>query len=270
MITMRLLRPSIIYKYKPASNKRELERLEEILVGKTIYFPTLKQLNDPMEACSAQFSLQIAGSGYHNQAGKVHPVIEYYQEKFGILSFTAIPNSPIMWAHYGKEYTGCCMIFSSVGTFSTIEPTIYSNIGFGYSAEDFTADELVEYVRESLFYKDTDWAYENEWRFIKDRETDKIVFGKQDLIGVIVGERMEPDRQKWIASLCESEEIPCFKTYVMKANKTIGAIPIEYNHDFIVRSEINEYMETKKKEQACIGEEYKLFGILNSDIGWDE
>lgn len=269
---MRLLRPSIIYKYKSVSNEKEMKRLEEILVKKTLFFPTLKHLNDPMEASSVSFGLQVAGCGYHFQAGKVLPVIESIQEKFGILSFTAIPNSPIMWAHYGNEYKGCCLLFSSKGTFSTIEPTIYSNLIFGYSEERIKEEniDIEKCVREALFYKDTDWAYENEWRYIEYRETEKITLGQNDIMGVIVGENMDPDKQEQIAKLCKIEGLPCFRTYVMRALKAIGVIPVEYDKSFVTRIEVDEYMEKKKKEELCTGNEYVLFNMLNNGIGWEE
>ncbi|MBR0343423.1 MAG: DUF2971 domain-containing protein [Oscillospiraceae bacterium] len=265
----RLLRPSLIYKYKPYSNGEDEERLEEILTERKLYFPTLKQLNDPMEACAVNFGLQIAGCEYHFEAGKIHPVVENIQELFGILSFTAVPNSPIMWAHYGSDYTGCCLIISSSDTFSNIEPTLYSDICFGYSEESLNGENIEEYVREALYYKDTDWAYENEWRYIEYRKTEKISLAKNDIKGVIIGENMDQDKQDQIASICKTEGIPCFKTYVMRALKAIGVVPVEYRNGFITRREIDEYMEKKKNENKCVSDEYDLFYLLNSGIGWE-
>ena len=265
---MRTIKPSILYKYKSASSEEDMKRIEEILVDKQLFFPNLKQLNDPMEACSAKISLQISGSGYHKEAGMVHPIVEDIQEEFGIMSFTAIPNMPIMWAHYGNEYTGSCIVFSTEDTFSCIEPTIYSNLVFEINASGISTEELRKIIRAAIFYKNTDWAYENEWRYVEHRESEKISLGENDIKGLIVGEKMDEDKQRQIEKICKTEGFPCFRTYVMRENRTIGVVPIEYKQTFITHAEISKYMENKKLENRCVDGELELFNTLNSNIGW--
>ena len=128
-------------------------------------------LNDPMEANALQVYLDCVGAGYTFDCGKVHPIIEEWQNRYRILSVSAIPDSPIMWAHYASGYSGCCLIYSTKKTFSKIEPIIYTDITFSLSDEDFMDEDIPsEAIEESLRFKHKDWAYENEWRLIQNED----------------------------------------------------------------------------------------------------
>ena len=58
--------PKYLFKYKSISNLDDVERFLDIIKNNRIYYPTYKQLNDPLEG--AGFSINIpgwAGIGIH-------------------------------------------------------------------------------------------------------------------------------------------------------------------------------------------------------------
>ena len=110
------VRPQIVYKYKSISTQTDFNRVVDIIKSNHIYLPKPSMLNDPMEANALQVYLDCVGAGYTFDCGKVHPIIEEWQNRYRILSVSAIPDSPIMWAHYASGYSGCCLIYSTKKT----------------------------------------------------------------------------------------------------------------------------------------------------------
>ena len=98
------VRPKFVYKYKSVSTKTDFDRLLDTIEKNHIYLPNPSMLNDPMEANALQISLDGMGAGYTLACGKVHPIVEDRQNQYRVLSVSAIPNSPIMWAHYASGY----------------------------------------------------------------------------------------------------------------------------------------------------------------------
>ena len=174
-------------------------------------------LNDPMEANALQVYLDCMGAGYTLACGKIHPIVEDRQNQYRVLSVSAIPNSPIMWAHYASGYSGCCLIYSTEKTFSEIKPVIYTDITFDLFDIDFMDDEMSEAIEESLCFKHKDWAYENEWRLIQNEDAGFLNYEASELVGIIIGENMSLDKRKVLVKLCKDKNVPCFRTYTMKA-----------------------------------------------------
>jgi len=257
-----ILRPEILYKYKAINSDKDLNRLIEIIAGHHIYFPNLTKLNDPMEASAVRYYLAVAGSGYVHEAGKKHPIVLGHQEQFRILSFTAMPDSTQMWAHYANEYKGYCLAFSTKNTFDTVEPVIYSSLKFDYEAPS-PSEEFEHVIRESFLFKNTDWAYENEWRYIKKEDNDSIAFNSDELMGIIIGEKMDGEYQKQIIELCNDNNIPCFRTYTMDDGVGINFLPAELDFGFYTAYDVEKYYSDKLKNKSISKEEMNLFNTLN-------
>ena len=155
-----LVHPRVVYKYKNISKKVDFDRTIDTVKNNRIFLPTPAMLNDPMEANAVEINLGCAGSGYTLACGKVHPIIEEQQNQYRVLSLSAVPNSPIMWAHYADCYSGCCLIYSTEKSFSEVEPVIYTDLTFGLSDAEFPGDgidDLSEAIKESLRFKHKDW-----------------------------------------------------------------------------------------------------------------
>ena len=229
-----------------------------------------------MEANAVEINLGCAGSGYTLACGKVHPIIEEQQNQYRVLSLSAVPNSPIMWAHYADCYSGCCLIYSTEKSFSEVEPVIYTDLTFGLSDAEFPGDgidDLSEAIKESLRFKHKDWAYENEWRLIQHENAGFLNYESSEFLGIILGENMNRKKATALAELCKSKNIPCFRTYTMKSWNEIAFAPYDFikslggkKYEYITPNEMkNDVVERSEKGQCASNEEW-LFDELNRKV----
>ena len=268
------IRPEFVYKYKSVSTKIDFDRVLDIIKNNHIYLPQPSMLNDPMEANALQISLNCVGAGYTLACGKVHPIIEEWQNRYRILSVSAIPDSPIMWAHYASGYSGCCLIYSTKKTFSKIEPIIYTDIIFSLSDEDFMDEDIPsEAIEESLRFKHKDWAYENEWRLIQNEDAGFLNYEEPELVGIIIGENMDADKRKVLVKLCKDKNVPCFRTYTMKSWNEIGFAPYDFveslggkEYEYITPGEMERYIQEGLENGRCSNNERMIFNALNEKV----
>jgi hypothetical protein len=95
---------------------------------------------------------------------------DYYDRNFGILSLTEVPDSLLMWAHYGEEHRGVILGFDEnhaffngaeiVAGLSRLSKVEYNQRRPVLSVT--TRDNPKVFLRKS-----TDWSHEKEWRFIR-------------------------------------------------------------------------------------------------------
>ena len=239
--------------------------------SKISHLPKPSMLNDPMEANALQVYLDCVGAGYTFDCGKVHPIIEEWQNRYRILSVSAIPDSPIMWAHYASGYSGCCLIYSTKKTFSKIEPIIYTDITFSLSDEDFMDEDIPsEAIEESLRFKHKDWAYENEWRLIQNEDAGFLNYEVSELVGIIIGENMSLDKRKVLVKLCKDKCIPCFRTYTMKSWNEIAFAPYDLMEsekiEYITPGEMKRYIQEGLENGRCSNNERMIFNALNEKV----
>lgn len=271
-----LVHPRVVYKYKNISKKVDFDRTIDTVKNNRIFLPTPAMLNDPMEANAVEINLGCAGSGYTLACGKVHPIIEEQQNQYRVLSLSAVPNSPIMWAHYADCYSGCCLIYSTEKSFSEVEPVIYTDLTFGLSDAEFPGDgidDLSEAIKESLRFKHKDWAYENEWRLIQHENAGFLNYESSEFLGIILGENMDRKKATALAELCKSKNIPCFRTYTMKSWNEIAFAPYDFikslggkKYEYITPNEMkNDVVERSEKGQCASNEEW-LFDELNRKV----
>lgn len=265
------VRPQIVYKYKSISTQADFNRVVDIIKSNHIYLPKPSMLNDPMEANALQVYLDCVGAGYTFDCGKVHPIIEEWQNRYRILSVSAIPDSPIMWAHYASGYSGCCLIYSTKKTFSKIEPIIYTDITFSLSDEDFMDEDIPsEAIEESLRFKHKDWAYENEWRLIQNEDAGFLNYEVSELVGIIIGENMSLDKRKVLVKLCKDKCIPCFRTYTMKSWNEIAFAPYDLMEsektEYITPGEMKRYIQEGLENGRCSNNERMIFNALNEKV----
>lgn len=268
-----LVRPMIVYKYKSVSTKQDFERLKDIILNNHIYMPSPLMLNDPMEANAVVMSLGIMGSGYIRECGKIYSFIEEKQEEYRVLSLSAIPNSTIMWAHYAKEYSGCCLIYSTEKTLADIVPVIYTDLTFEFTDGEFPDEYMDEAIQESLQFKRKDWAYENEWRVVQKKDAGYLDYEEDELLGVIIGENMKPQMANKIEKICKRKNIACFRTYTMKSIYDVAFISYDLSKEFdskeseyITPYDMREHIMKKQEVGKCARKEFELFFDLNEKI----
>ncbi len=272
------VRPRIVYKYKSVSTQTDFNRVLDTIKNNHIYLPKPSMLNDPMEANAVEIRLTYAGASYTFNCGKILSPVEDEQNKYQVLSLSAIPNSPIMWAHYASGYSGCCLVYSTEMAFSKVEPIIYTDMVFRLGEEDLPDDiSMANAVRESLRFKHKDWAYENEWRIIRCKDTDYLEYEPSELLGIIIGENMNLDRRKVLVKLCEEKNVPCFRTYTMRSWNEIAFVPFDLvesldgpESEYITPRRMEIYIQEKIDKGMGIPNERELFRALNEKVLRDQ
>jgi hypothetical protein len=118
-------------------------------------------------------------------------VIQMLANEIGLYCLSRIPNSILMWAHYGNKHQGYCLEFEA--TDNTLVcgealPVLYSD---SYPEFDYFKTPKEKQVELVFMTKYTSWAYEQEWRIIDYRKGPGVREYPAELLkSVIFGLRM--------------------------------------------------------------------------------
>ncbi len=245
-----LQKPTTKYLYKYGSLS-VLDRLRQILLEDTIYYPTSSQLNDPTESlpvlvdpsldelidslceqfkmknpsASTELMEKIRVNGISLGKDKLIEIFRYkHQERiidrYGILSLSQLDNSPILWAYYANKHTGYLLKFLNLKDFSGGYKVQYKKkvpfqftSGIGSSQVDF------------LYTKDPDWEKEEEIRIVSLTPGPKS-FAPDLLVSVILGKDIKPTEKGLILDWVENRTIPI---NVLQASFNSSTQKIEYH-----------------------------------------
>lgn len=224
-----LLKPHYLFKFKSTNTKKEIDRVVDIIMNKKIYLPTASKLNDPFEGLSVQVHFGYAGSGYRAALGQTDMFYNRELLNYKVVSFSSVVNSPIMWANYGNQYQGCCIIFSTKNILSKVKPVLYTDSLFNTDDIENASDLIPDIIEEALTVKKRDWSYENEWRYIEKTNKKYIQLSYDDIVGVIIGQDMKKIYKDLLSKACEQENIFCIKTRIMHSDSELKFVP--YNSD---------------------------------------
>ena len=190
-IVSNLKRPTTTYLYKYGGFAKP-ERLRQIILEDTLYFPTSVELNDPTESLPVladhpldeifdclckQFKADNPGASNEQleeirqkvgSLGKdvvmkemrrlLNGIIERW---YGILSLSRRHDSLPLWAHYADNHTGYCLEFRNEGDFATGYEVLYQE-----KMPLRLSSEIDPYQCDFLFTKRPEWAYEEEVRIL--------------------------------------------------------------------------------------------------------
>jgi len=201
-------KPKILYKYYSLDKKTTdsgfscYEGVKGLIKENKIYFPSLKELNDPFEA-NPQYSLNGIGAFINTLKliKRDHPdisicniglfkdliknrkkyeaimkkSIDDRMDKIRIFCTTSIPDSILMWSHYANGHKGICVGFdvSESSEISKITSALFKKVSYSDVYPTINPDPNIKKQVEKLFYtKYVDWKYEKEWRSVvkDDRE----------------------------------------------------------------------------------------------------
>ncbi len=133
------------------------------------------------------------------EQSEFNALVESIQRKAnetGVLSFSAICNSTLMWSHYADNHRGICLKFSlekwrdmSMALYPVAYPI--KRLSLQLDAQSFGQGQLVQAV---VLTKDQGWQYEQEWRVL-GKAPGEFPFPADALVGIIFG-CMTPDADK--------------------------------------------------------------------------
>lgn len=106
--------------------------------------------------------------------GSLRKALSSFRSDLGISCFCESNDSMLMWAHYASNHKGICveyelMRFNSELSFTPV-PVIYSDQRPCLEKMDLDnpGKDLLRFFIDVLTTKATKWAYEKEWRIIRD------------------------------------------------------------------------------------------------------
>lgn len=141
--------------------------------------------------------------------------------KLRILSLSAVPDSPTMWAHYSDNHRGVVLQFESSderdSVFLLATPVTYQAAPPTLPLVDrwaraFLTEEEIdwnEYFHEYYYVKTEDWSYEKEYRAISSALDDSDLyydspFFREDLRGIILGAAMDGEDEETVCRLARN------------------------------------------------------------------
>lgn len=167
--------PNYLYKYYNDSQNS----INSFLEG-YFYFSLPANLNDPFECLNNRENIILQNAINYGETKK-------HRENIGICSFSLNNDNPLMWGHYTNNYHGFCLKFnnnffktdnkiairSHVSYLKKYEPLNKSFTELIAKISDLNIDLkyknlIANYVTCCFQYswKQKDWEYENEFRFI--------------------------------------------------------------------------------------------------------
>jgi hypothetical protein len=234
---------------------KKLHYIERIFTHNELYFPSPLELNDPLE-CRPLFvvgdlsdeeykkkyvshttKIMIAGGNTGNpnkikiwlerltqeEANNfTKPQTDFHRRKlqtYGICSFCAKPDNPIVWSHYADQHRGFSLIFNADNDlFGGALKVKYQD---QYPSIDVTEENDGEILRNSVLVKFSDWSYEEEFRLVSESEPNfeyalpvinKIMkFPSDMLIGVIYGCKISDSDRLLLENLCNNYSTKLYK-----------------------------------------------------------
>ena len=192
------------------------------LLNQETLAPMFAALGPGIQKAMAQHAGQIGQFALRN-----NDIAQFTLDRtYGILCLTEVPDSLLMWAHYGDNHKGIAIQFNSEHPYlaSAQQP---NNGRVEYSNDRPVLSYSNLHSPELFFRKSSEWAYEREWRFVKPlSEADKILeaepspihlFGlPPDLItGVVIGVGVPHGKRVELMQLCGSpplEHVTIYQT----------------------------------------------------------
>lgn len=172
--------PKLLFKYKKIATVLDLSRLCDSLKQNKIYFSKPSGLNDSLEGLGTE----LLDGAHENKE---------IRDGFRVLALSESCFSPVMWSHYADNRSGICLGFrkgssldvNNTSAFKEAEPVKYVSARNEFSSDTHQA------TANDLYYKNSDWSYEREWRIVKETNKDYIDYNSNDLACIIFGEKTD-------------------------------------------------------------------------------
>ncbi|MCQ2326916.1 MAG: DUF2971 domain-containing protein [Bacteroidales bacterium] len=135
-----------------------------------------------------------------------------YDETHGILSMTEDSDNKYLWENYANNYAGIC-----VGFDTEILCAINNGISGGGAVTyykqlpyiDISRDSIEKQFEKKIFSKDSMYAKEKEYRFIKsgikNENQRKLIFPNNAILKIIIGNALENNAKNEIKDLVKSK-----------------------------------------------------------------
>lgn len=246
----------IIYKYRTWSNEYHRNTLEK----NELYFASPSEINDPFDfKAITDFSLlnstekketfinkvidsakQISNIQINEpeakaellsklslnlekyQAGFNQTNFEYIDNRFGVISFSFIWNSILMWSHYSENHKGFCIGFrrhelEALGNGGTYGPVHYIK---KMTRIDPLETNIIKEIFQRTHNKTDIWKYEKEYRITQlwtdsnpKREERILKFHDNCMAEIILGLNVIDSDKKKIIEIAKAKKVKVYQLY---------------------------------------------------------
>lgn len=225
---------TLLYKYRSFATDKYVGFARDIILNHQLYCAPPRSFNDPFD-CHASFCFEategekidravarlckedpylpedearISAPQRYKMVESIGPeqIRSLVENKLGVVSFAAVLDNLLLWAHYASGHSGICIQFSASELahgefFGNILPVEYE---IELPVVSFYRDNQIQQVRKHLLTKSRDWAYEYEWRIIvKNRQEQPYYsFDPKLVTAVYLGCQMSLEKralvQEWL------------------------------------------------------------------------
>lgn len=209
--------PRHLYKYRSLSGDAK-DRVRDLIVNQRLYFAGPSQMNDPFECkphlmtnATAPQRRRHATELIKRQQGEGPRAERRRQVKgiradptyslammesmratldaLGIFSLSAKHDDLLMWPHYANNHCGLCVRFDTDVLLAAADlvpfPVLYRE---DRPVCDVILERTSEWLDKAALTKGKPWAYEEEWRIIRNRGARQVVQLTEPTIdGVLLG-----------------------------------------------------------------------------------
>ncbi|MCH5193045.1 MAG: DUF2971 domain-containing protein [Oscillospiraceae bacterium] len=227
----------ILFKYRPINTIEQLIRVLDSIKNCRIFFPTYKQLNDPLESSGYVIELTgYAGKGATFLSDEEDRFVQVKRQEYRILALTENCFSPSMWAHYASDYKGICIgywkneVFSLARQLKYIREPHVAKSSNEMGLFDFDDVEFDKAVYESFFYKHADWDYEKEWRIVSKQKDNFLEYNSSNLACIIFGNNLNEEIRNFLISNINFK-VPMYYSKPGYRSFRINLLPLDYKLD---------------------------------------
>jgi hypothetical protein len=145
----------------------------------------------------------------------------------GVLSFSAVCDSTLMWSHYADNHKGVCLKFSLEKwpeMRMALYPVAYSvkRLLINLDAQSFKQGQLVQTV---ALTKDQGWCYEQEWRVLGKAPGD-FLFPLGALVGIVFGCRTsESEKARLTRAVTDRTHVALYQAAMKKEEFGLDILP---------------------------------------------
>lgn len=122
----------------------------------------------------------------------------------GVVSLSSSNDNNLLWPHYADGHKGFCMGFHAELLVEVSQPTICGGVTYMSRVSDeellpsYEQDSFLKNVIASSFVKDSSWAYEEEFRLLRDpcKDSERAFTFPNDIVASIAFGCRMPDAEK--------------------------------------------------------------------------
>lgn len=239
--------PEKLYKFKGAlsetgghPNPIARGRLERVLLADLHYTPTPAELNDEFDCRPVVVNSLDPGEvrrrlvarvafrfAHDNLAERVTRSMRAeakmstvgalwcdWAQRHRVYCLTADGESPAMWAHYGNDHRGLCLVYELRPGPREYDlwpgPVEYREQRPVFEAVELAVggEAMERMFVEGFHVKAMDWAFEKEWRLLRKSSEPELAIRPEFLTGVVLGAKMPPADRAFVISLLRRRRLP--------------------------------------------------------------